>query len=61
MTIQVVDALIDANKDFDLIIVPDRAHGLNEPYIVRRRWDFCVRPLLGVEPPAEYEITRPDS
>jgi len=61
MTIQVVDALIDANKDFDLIIVPDRAHGLNEPYIVRRRWDFFVRHLLGVEPPAEYEITRPDS
>lgn len=60
MTIQVVDELIKANKDFDLIIAPDRAHGLNEPYFVRRRWDYFVRHLLGVEPPAEYEIQRPE-
>lgn len=61
MTIQVVDELIDANKDFDLIIVPDRAHGLNEPYIVRRRWDYFVRHLLGAEPPREYKIERPEN
>ena len=60
MTIQVVDALIKANKDFDLIIAPDRAHGLNEPYFIRRRWDYFVRYLLGAEPPKEYEITRPE-
>jgi dipeptidyl aminopeptidase/acylaminoacyl peptidase len=60
MTIQVVDELIKANKDFDLIIAPNRAHGLNEPYFVRRRWDFFVRHLLGVEPPAGYEIKRPE-
>jgi dipeptidyl aminopeptidase/acylaminoacyl peptidase len=59
MTIQVVDALIRANKDFDLIIAPDRGHGLNEPYFIRRRWDYFVRHLLGVEPPREYEIRRP--
>ena len=61
MTIQVVDALIKANKDFDLIIAPNRAHGLNEPYFVRRRWDFFVRHLLGAEPPAGYEIQRPEN
>jgi dipeptidyl aminopeptidase/acylaminoacyl peptidase len=60
MTIQVVDELIKANKDFDLIIAPNRAHGLNEPYFVRRRWDYFVRHLLGKEPPAEYEIKRPE-
>ncbi|GMV05925.1 MAG: putative dipeptidyl peptidase IV [Gemmatimonadota bacterium] len=60
MTIQVVDELIKANKDFDLVIAPNRAHGLNEPYFVRRRWDFFVRHLLGVEPPATYEIKRPE-
>ena len=60
MTIQVVDELIKANKDFDLIIAPDRAHGLNEPYFVRRRWDYFVRHLLGTEPPKEFEITRPE-
>ncbi len=59
MTIQVVDELIKANKDFDLIIAPDRAHGLNEPYFIRRRWDYFVRHLLGVEPPPNYEIVRP--
>lgn len=58
MTIQVVDELIKANKDFDLIIAPNRAHSLNEPYFIRRRWDYFVRHLLGVEPPREYEIRR---
>ncbi len=61
MTIQVVDALIKANKDFDLIIAPDRGHGLNEPYFIRRRWDYFVRHLMGVEPPRQYEIVRPAS
>jgi len=60
MTIQVVNELIEANKDFDLIIAPDRAHGLNEPYFIRRRWDYFVKHLLRVEPPREYEITKPE-
>ena len=59
MTIQVIDALIKANKDFDFIIAPDRGHGLNEPYFIRRRWDYFVRYLMGAEPPREYEIRRP--
>lgn len=55
-TLLVVDALIKANKDFDLIIFPNRTHGFgNEPYMVRRRWDYFVRHLLGVEPP-QYEM-----
>ncbi len=58
-TLLVVDALIKANKDFDLIIFPNRGHGFgNEPYMVRRRWDYFVRHLLGVEPPA-YELKGP--
>jgi dipeptidyl-peptidase 4 len=56
-TLLVVNELIRANKDFDLILLPDRAHGFgNEPYMVRRRWDYFVRNLLGAEPPKEYEI-----
>lgn len=58
-TLRLVDALIKANKSFDLLIVPDRAHGLNEPYVIRRRWDYFVEHLLGREPPADYEIRRP--
>jgi dipeptidyl aminopeptidase/acylaminoacyl peptidase len=58
-TLLVVDALIKANKDFDLIILPNRNHGFgNEPYMVRRRWDYFVRNLLGVEPPP-YQLKAP--
>ncbi len=50
-TMQVVNALIEADKDFDLLIVPGGGHGVGEtPYASRRRMDFFVRHLLGVEP-----------
>ena len=56
-TLLVVNELIKANKDFDLIMLPNRNHGFgNEPYMVRRRWDYFVRYLLGTEPPAGYEL-----
>ncbi|MGC2656504.1 MAG: DPP IV N-terminal domain-containing protein [Bryobacteraceae bacterium] len=59
-TLLVVDELIKANKDFDLILLPNRSHGFgNEPYMVRRRWDYFVRYLLGAEPPHEYEMHPP--
>jgi len=59
-TMQVVDALIKANKDFDLLLLPNRTHGFgNEPYMVRRRWDYFVRHLLGAEPPKEYPMGAP--
>ena len=59
MTIQMVDALIKANKTFDLIIAPNRPHSLNEPYFIRRRWDYFVEHLLGAVPPNNYLIVRP--
>ena len=59
MTIQVADALIKANKSFDFLVLPNRAHGLNEPYVIRRRWDYFVEHLLGAKPPENYEIVRP--
>ncbi len=55
-TMVVVDALIAANKDFDLLLLPNRGHGLGEPYMVRRRWDYFVKHLLGAEPPREYPM-----
>lgn len=56
-TLLVVNELIKANKDFDLILLPNRNHGFgNEPYMVRRRWDYFVRNLLGGEPPQGYEL-----
>ena len=59
-TLLVVDALIKANKDFDLLMLPNRGHGFgNEGYMVRRRWDYFVRHLMGAEPPREYEMHAP--
>lgn len=55
----VVDALIKANKDFDLVIFPNARHGYgpDSPYMMRRRWDYFVKNLLGAEPPKEYKFT----
>ena len=53
-----VDALIKANKDFDLLIFPNARHGYggDTKYMTRRRWDYFVRNLMGAEPPKEYEL-----
>jgi dipeptidyl-peptidase 4 len=52
-----INELIRHNKDFDVIPFPNRRHGFgNEPYMMRRRWDYFVRHLLGAEPPSEYEF-----
>jgi dipeptidyl-peptidase 4 len=62
-TYLVVDALIKANKDFDLIIFPNARHsfGADGFYMMRRRWDYFVKHLLNAEPPKEYEIkSKPD-
>ena len=54
-TLQVVNALVKAGKNFDLLFVPGAEHGtrggeLGE-YTDRKRDDFFVRHLLGVTPP----------
>jgi len=50
-TLQVVNALIKADKDFDFLIVPGADHGAGEsPYAARRRMDFFVKHLLGTDP-----------
>ncbi len=60
-TLLVVDALIKANKDFDLLLLPNQHHGYGSAtlYMTRRRWDYFVRYLLGAEPPHEYELQVP--
>jgi dipeptidyl aminopeptidase/acylaminoacyl peptidase len=54
-TLHLVDALIEADKDFEMVYYPNRPHSFRSPYSVRRVWDFFVRNLMGVEPP-EYHI-----
>jgi dipeptidyl aminopeptidase/acylaminoacyl peptidase len=57
-TYLVVDALIKAGKDFDLIMIPNAAHGFGSAsnYMMRRRWDYFVQHLMGATPPKEYQI-----
>ena len=51
-TLQVVNALIEADKDFDFLLVPGGGHGAGGDFGARKRNDYFVRHLLGVEPPA---------
>ncbi|MGH8085787.1 MAG: DPP IV N-terminal domain-containing protein [Lysobacter sp.] len=57
-TLLVVDALIKANKDFDLLLFPNARHGFgaDSDYMARRRWDYFVEHLMGSTPPAQYEM-----
>ena len=50
-----IDALKKANKDFEMLIVPN-GQPPNDPYMLRRAWDFLVRNLLDTEPPKEYNL-----
>ncbi len=59
MTLLVVDELIKHNKDFDLVVMPNRGHGYgSEPYHIRRSWDFFVKHLMGATHPEAYQINR---
>src|SRR6266496_223696 len=58
-----VDALMSANKNFDMLLVPNMYHGESGPhgpYLAKRRWDYFVRYLLGVTPPSDFVITEED-
>ena len=50
-TMQVVNALIKANKVFDLLVIPGGGHGMGGAYGERKMYDFFVRSLLGTTPP----------
>jgi hypothetical protein len=61
-TLLMVDALVEANKDFDLVLFPNTDHfyGNGGLYMMRRRWDFFVRYLRGDIPPAQYQMKLTD-
>ncbi len=49
--------LIRNNKDFELLIIPNRNHGLTDySYFIRIRWNRFVKNLLNEESTKEYEI-----
>lgn len=53
---QLVDALEKANKDFDMLCLPNMTNSISS-YSIRREWDYHVRHLLGIEPPHEFHLT----
>ena len=56
-TMQVANALIKANKDFELVVVPGAGHTMGDNFGEHKRYDFFVRHLMGVEPPKWNAIT----
>jgi dipeptidyl aminopeptidase/acylaminoacyl peptidase len=62
-TMRLVQALIDADKDFDLLVLPEGTHSdsfARNPYVLRRHWDYFVRHLRHESPPAAFHITPED-
>jgi dienelactone hydrolase len=67
ITLRVVDSLIKANKDFELLILPNAGHTTltasnttpeTYNYALRRAWDFLVRRLMGAVPPSGYDLSK---
>ena len=56
-TLLVVQALIEAEKDFDLLLLPEARHGFgNTRYFMKKRWDYFLKHLAGVEPVADFRF-----
>ncbi|WP_288286735.1 DPP IV N-terminal domain-containing protein [uncultured Prevotella sp.] len=55
-TMQVVNALEKAGKDFELVVIPGAHHTMGESYGDHKRYDFFVRHLLGIDPPKWSEL-----
>jgi len=57
-TFLVIQSLINANKDFDLLILPNARHAYAAatPYVTAKRWNYFVRYLAGDTPPADYKL-----
>lgn len=55
-TMQVVNALVKAGKDFEFIFLPGQRHTMGEAYGEHKRYDFFVRHLMGVNPPSWDQV-----
>ena len=55
---RLIDALVAADKPYDLLALPNRTHGAaGEGYVIQRTWDYFVRHLHGMEPPRDVTVT----
>ncbi len=56
-TLLMVQALIEAEKDFDLVIFPEAKHGFgNSRYFMKKRWNYFVKHLHNIEPPEDFHF-----
>ena len=55
-TFRVIQALYKANKDFDMLMLPNLGHISMDAYVIRRFWDYLVKHLKGEEPPKEFKL-----
>ena len=56
MTFRMIAALQEANKKFDMLLLPNDGHVIS-PYAVRCTWDYLVTHLLGMDPPEEFKLS----
>lgn len=55
ITFRLVEALKNANKHFDMLVLPNLSHG-KTGYTIQRSWDYMVEHLLGVDPPQDFTL-----
>ncbi|WP_417466194.1 DPP IV N-terminal domain-containing protein [Kordiimonas sp.] len=55
-TLRLIDAFQSANKDVDILLLPNEGHSI-PAYALRRSWDYLVTHLQGIEPPKEFRLT----
>ena len=59
-TFKLAEALVNANKDFDLVILPSQRHGFQgkaAEFFQKKRWNYFIEHLLGLEPRWDYKIS----
>jgi len=59
LTMQLANALIKANKNFDFLYLPGATHMyfVQNMYVTRRLWDYFVEHLAGVKPPDDFDMS----
>jgi len=55
-TMQVVNALEKAGKDFELVVIPGAHHTMGEDFGEHKRYDFFVKHLMGINPPKWNDV-----
>jgi dipeptidyl aminopeptidase/acylaminoacyl peptidase len=57
-TVQFVNALTKANKEFEYVFIPGAKHTSGGTFGERKRRDFFVKHLLGIDPPEWNQIEK---